>query len=137
MAIEDAGWPTDIEAPNFGARGYDPMITMATLEEILTGRGFDLVTEDSRSGGTPAGSSNASDSDFVLTLTDSLRDALAAADDNQLQVAAKEWAETDELSQGYWHDSTVADHLKFIQQLQDLARQAVAADARLYCFASL
>lgn len=54
----------------FSARGYDPVVTMGTLEEFLTGRDFDSILGDSRSGGGPSDDGQAPDGQGVITLTD-------------------------------------------------------------------
>lgn len=118
----------------FATRGYDPVVNMGTLEELLTGRSFEAIMDDPRSGGSPCDSEGAPEDHGVITLTDSLRDALANADDSRLTGVVGPWSETDELQQPGWDDVSQAEHLKFLRNLRDLARRAKDADQRLYCY---
>ncbi len=118
----------------FSARGYDPVVTMGTLEELLTGRDFDAVMDDPRSGGSPRQSDEAPEARGVITVTDSLRDALANADDARLAEVVGPWSDTDELQQPGWGDVSQAEHMEFLRALRDLARRAKHAEQRLYCY---
>ncbi|WP_154676263.1 hypothetical protein [Amycolatopsis benzoatilytica] len=62
----------------------------------------------------------------VVTLTDALRDALAAADDDALQAAAGAFAEQ-------YEEAETADVVSFLKELAALAEGAVAHGHRLYC----
>ena len=121
----------------FAARGYDPVVNMGRLEELLTGRPFELIMEDARSGGTPGGDEGAPEDRGVLTLTDSLRDVLAETDDARLTEVVAAWMQTEELAQPWWQDVTQAEHVYFVRSLRDLAHRTVAAGARLYCYYAL
>lgn len=118
----------------FSARGYDPVVTMGTLEEFLTGRDFDSILEDPRSGGGPSDYGQAPDGQGVITLTDSLRDAVAVASDQQLAEVVRPWSQTEELQQPGWEDVTEAEHLGFLLALRALALRAKDEGHRLYCY---
>lgn len=121
----------------FTARGYDPVVNMGTLEELLTGRDFKSIMEDPRSGGSPSDDGQTSDGHGVITLTDSLRDALAGADDARLAEVVMPWSRTEELQQPGWEDVSEAEHLEFLCALRALALSAKGAEHRLYCYFSL
>jgi hypothetical protein len=110
---------------------------MATLEELLSGRSFDSIIDDARSGGSPGDEQGASEYHGVITLTDSLRDALARADDARLAEVVGPWSRTDEMQQPGWENATPDEHLEFLRPLRDLARRAEGAGHRLYCYFDL
>ncbi|MDX8145394.1 hypothetical protein SK854_25010 [Lentzea sp. BCCO 10_0061] len=109
-------------------KSLDPAVVMGQLEELLTGRSYDDVSEDPRWGDALVMKHDGEV--LVLTVTDGLRDGLAAADD--LAGTAVAWAKIEEL-QGF--DPVVLADL--LQQLQALAVEAVKNGERLYCWASL
>lgn len=121
----------------FAARGYDPVVHMGTLEELLTGRAFDTIMDDPRAGGSAGDGNDAPESNSVVTITDSLRDALASADDDRLAEVVVPWSRTEELQHPGWEDVGVADHLAFLRDLRDVAVRARAAGHRLYCYFAL
>lgn len=121
----------------FTARGYDAVVNMGTLEGLLTGRDFEAIMEDPRSGGSLSDNGQAPDGRSVITLTDSLRDALAGADDSRLAEVVQRWSRTEELQQLGWDDVSEAEHLEFICALRALALSAKDAGHRLYCYFSL
>ncbi|WP_176445558.1 hypothetical protein [Blastococcus mobilis] len=126
--------------PGFTARGYEPTVLLATLEQLLTGRPFDEVTADPRWGADPSPDADEDKSRGVVSLTDSLRDALAAVSDAQLAEVAGRWSRTEELQQDGWKDVSVEDHAEFLRRLRDLARQATTAGHHLhhlYCYYEL
>lgn len=116
----------------FAVRLYDPMVTMGTLEALLTGRGYDDVVDDPRQGGAPSDDDPPEDRG-VITLTDPLRDALAGADDERLAAVAGPWGQTEELQDSVPDE----DHAAFLRRLRDLARAAEAHGDRLYCWFTL
>lgn len=121
----------------FPAHGYDPVVNMGTLEELLTGRDFESIIEDPRSGGSPVEDDDAPEDHGVITLTDSLRDALADADDSRLAEVVGPWSRTEELQQPGWEDVTEAEQLEFLRALRDLSLSAKGAGHRLYCYFAL
>ena len=124
------------EVSGFSSRGYDPMVNLGTLESILRGVPFESLEQDPRWGGG-VGPEDPDQMEVVLTITDTLRDALAGTEDAALERAADAWSRTEELNAPGWEEVTVADHLEFLDRLRVLARSAVAADHRLYCFIAL
>lgn len=124
--------------PGVATRGYDPVVTLGTLEELLTGRPYESVMEDPRAGGSPAlGDADAPDDHGVVTITDALRDALAAADDARLAEVVGPWSQTEELQQTGWEDVFEAEHLTFLRSLRDLSATAADAGHRLYAYYAL
>ncbi|WP_404385179.1 hypothetical protein LL946_04455 [Knoellia locipacati] len=123
----------------FLTRGYDGVVTMGTLEELLTGRPYDDLERDPRWGG-PVGHQSPDDNRGGCTLTTTLRDALAEADDAQLSYVVEPWAHTEELAPtdgGAVHELDLAAHLEFLHALRDLARRAKASDHGLYWYFEL
>jgi len=89
--------------PGFTTRGWEPTVLMGTLEELLTGRPYDDVAADPRfaaaPGSDPADADDTEADDVVVALTDTLRNALAAASDRRLSEVAASWSRTEELQQ--------------------------------------
>lgn len=124
----------------FPVRGYDPVVVLGTLEGLLTGRDPEAVMADPRSGGSVGDGDEADEADEghgVITVTDSLRDALATADDARLREVVGPWRETEELRQHGWDEVSQADHLEFLAALRDLAARASRSGGRLYCYYEL
>jgi hypothetical protein len=106
--------------------GIEPMVTMLTLEEMLTGRSEDEVTENPRQGDVVA---DGADGSMVVAITSELQAGLAAADDEKLRRVALDWAGTEELAGS--DPDFLADALV---DLADLARTATERGAALYCW---
>ena len=121
----------------FSTRGYDPVVVLGTLEGLLTDRAPDAVRDDPRSGGSVGDDPEADQDHGVVTVTDSLRDALAIADDARLSEVVGAWGETEELRQHGWEDVSQAEHLEFLAALRDLAGRASRSGGRLYCYFEL
>lgn len=103
----------------------DPVVVMGTLEELLTGRPYGEVSEDPRCGHDLA---QKHDGELlVLTVTDGLRDGLAAAGD--LAEVAVAWSKTEELS-GF----NPADLAGVLRELAALAAEAIERGERIYCW---
>ena len=81
----------------------DPVVQLGTLEELLTGRSFDDVMDDPRSGHAVADRDGGER--LVLTLTDALSAALASATDESLEQVAVPWSQTEE----FWDAADPAD----------------------------
>lgn len=111
------------------AKGIDPAVALGNLEAILTDRPFDEVSAASRQCHLLTdGDADA----FVVTVTDTLRDALAAASAEHLRQVAEPWAATDELAGT--PPAMLADAL---DQFAGLARRALERNQRLYCWWAL
>lgn len=108
--------------------GIDPVVQMGTFEELLTGRAYDDIVEDPQSGRTVADRDGGER--LVLTLTDRLRDALAAASPERLAELAVPWSQTEEFC-GQGDPEVLAT---FLNSLAGLARQAQDKHERLYCW---
>lgn len=122
------GGPTRLGFDVLDLKGIDPTVMLTVLESILTGRPEDEVAEDARQSHPVVESASA----LVVTVTDTLRDALATADERALRDAAAEWSTMEELEGS--DPENLADALKL---LADLSRRAIARDHRLYCWWSL
>ena len=119
------GGPAEHGFTTVPAKWLDPAVVMGKLEELLTGRAFDEVAVEPRSGGAVAVEHGGEL--MVLTVTDGLRDGLAAA--GELADVAVRWAGIEEL------DGSDADVLEdVLRQLKELAATAVEKDERLYCW---
>lgn len=111
--------------------GIEPFVKMTTLEVLLTGRTEEEVTADPRNNDMVA---MVDDGEvLVLTLTDSLRDALAHASDAALAQVAVPWARTGEFNGQANEESLAAD----LRELAGLARRALSSDQHLYCWCSV
>ncbi|WP_030438997.1 hypothetical protein [Actinoplanes subtropicus] len=108
-------------------KGVDPT-SLARLEEILTGRSYDDVNADPRQAALIAPAEEDVDGCMVLSVTDTLRDALASLKPAAQPQVARQWASTE-------FAATAADSLTmFLAALTDLAQRAVADNKRLYCY---
>ncbi|GLW31768.1 hypothetical protein [Actinoplanes regularis] len=109
------------------SKGVDPTC-LARLEEILTGRPYDEVNADPRQATLIAPARNEDiDGRIVLSVTDSLRDALASLEPSAQAQVARRWASAE-------FDGAAEDSLTlFLAALTDLARRAVVNEDRLYC----
>lgn len=98
------------------------------LEEILTGRSYDDVYADPRQAALigPARPEEI-DGGAVLSVTDTLRDALATMDPSAVAQVARRWAVAE--------DAADAEEglTQFLVAFADLARQAVGRAEHLYC----
>lgn len=109
-------------------KGIDPMVQLATLESLLTGRDADEILEDplhsrlveTRDEGTRA----------VVAVSPRLVAVLVAAEVAELDRVAVPWSQTEE----FWGAATPGELRPFLHQLAGLARRAAAADLRLYCW---
>lgn len=112
-------------------QGIDPLVQMGTLEELLTGRSYDEIVDDPRSGKDLA--SRDGGERLVLTLTDTLASALVAASDERLAEVAVPWSQTEE----FWGQADPTDLTEFLREFAALARRAEGAGHRVYCWLSV
>lgn len=112
-------------------RGIDPLAQIGTLEALLTGRTYEQVDADERNGLVVA---QDEDSTAVVTLTDSVRDALASADGRELDRVVDTWLRTEEFA-GYDAEDRQSV-TAVLGDLAALARRARADDLHLYCWMS-
>jgi hypothetical protein len=110
------------------SKGVDPAIPLARLEEILTGRSYDEVSADPRQAAL-IGPTRPEEIDgrMVLSVTDTLRDALASLDASALREVARQWAIAE------FADSAEDSLALFLTALRDLARRAICDSERLFC----
>ncbi|GAB4062124.1 hypothetical protein GCM10028777_00880 [Angustibacter speluncae] len=114
-------------------RGIDPFVQLATLEAIMTGRAYEDVIQDERHGRAVAEDDEGVAA--VVTLTDSVRDALAAADEAELARVAPLWLRTEEFAVRDDEDREFFTGL--FADLAALARRAHADELHLYCWMSV
>lgn len=109
-------------------KGIDPVVQLGTLEALLTGRPYDDVVEDPRSGHDVA--TRDGGERLVVALTDSLTSALTGATDEVLDRVAVPWSETEE----FVNAAEPSDLAEFLKALAALAREADTSGQRLYCW---
>lgn len=116
----------------FPLRNIDPVVAIAQLEAVMTSCSYEEAGERPRSGQLL--SSPQDGLPFVVSLSDSLFDALVTAAEDDLARFAEPWSKTDELLQTGISVEAAADVLK---GLAGLARRAQASGRRLYCWWAL
>lgn len=112
-------------------RGVEPAVQLATLESLLRGIDYEQVKADPRR--CALISDPHSEDHWVVTVTDTLRDALADANAEQLAQTAIAWSATEEF-RGQGDADLLAD---FLDRFATLARTAHNRSRRLYCWMSL
>jgi len=127
--LEDSPDPNRFEV--IDVKGIDPAVQLGTLEALLRGIAYAEVTAQPRH--SMLISNPGAESRWVVTLTDTLRDALADATAEQLVQVAVPWSHTEEFS-GRGDADLLAD---LLGRFADLARNARARHDRLYCWMSL
>lgn len=126
-----AGAPAGASFDTVPVKGIDPLVQLGTLEELLTGREYEQIVAGPRAGHVLA--THDGGERLVVTLTDELQAALAAADDAQLASIAVPWSQTEEFfGQG---DPQILTGL--LHELAALAQRARAKEERLYCWVCL
>jgi len=114
----------------FASKGYDPVVDMGTLEELLTGVDYDAVLASPRAG-SPLSDSDPSQEHGVLTLTDTLRDALTGTSEARLLEVVTAWSATAERRDS---GASVQEHADLVRELRALAVMAAAKQQHLYCY---
>jgi hypothetical protein len=109
-------------------KGIDPVVQLGTLEELLTGRAYDEVVEDPRSGHALA--TRDAGERLVCTLTGTVATALAGAGSEELQRVAEPWSQTEE----FWGDADPEELAEVLGNLAGLAQRAQANGHHLYCW---
>lgn len=112
-------------------KGIDPLVQIGTLEALLTGEQYEVIAGRPRAGHKVAERSQ--DGPWVVTLTDEIQAALAAALREQIVAVAAPWLETEEF-RGQGDPEILAE---FLLELADLARQANRRGEHLYCWICL
>ncbi|MEW2469841.1 hypothetical protein AB0919_33315 [Streptomyces sp. NPDC046994] len=112
-----------------GLKGVDPYLILGTVEAHLTGVSEEQVEADPRF--CELLNDPEQDGPWLVSLTDTLRDALAAATSERLLETATAWTHTED--GGGEDPRLMAD---FLERLGELARDA-GLRRRLYCGMSL
>jgi hypothetical protein len=107
----------------------DPVVALAQLEAIMAGCTYQEAYQRPRSGQLL--SSPESDSSFVVSVSDTLRELLASATGDDLARAAGPWAATDEMR---LYQVDAAGAAAALAELAGLARRAQAGGMGLYCW---
>ena len=110
-------------------KGVDPVVVLARLEGILTDCNYDEARARPRSGQLL--SDPEAEAAFVVSVSDTLRDALATASGERLDLAAGPFAAVEELG------LTPTKTSELLHRLSGLARRAAAENRRLYCWGAL
>ncbi|MEV6507478.1 hypothetical protein AB0M61_15290 [Streptomyces sp. NPDC051642] len=110
-------------------KGVDPVVVMARLEGILTDCTYDEARARPRSGQLL--SNPEAEASFVISVSDTLRDALATASDKRLALVAGPFAAVEELR------FTPTKTSETLHRLSGLARRAAVENRRLYCWWAL
>lgn len=110
-------------------KGIDPVVVMARLEGLLTDCAYEEARARPRSGQLL--SDPEAEAAFVISVSDTLRDALASATDGQLGLVAGPFGAVEEVG------LPPAEALELLRLLSGLARRAVAENRRLYCWWAL
>ncbi|MEU3529919.1 hypothetical protein AB0E62_39865 [Streptomyces sp. NPDC038707] len=130
--LQSPGGPGRAELDAFLLKNIDPVVAIAQLEAIMTGCSYEEASERPRSGQLL--SSPEDGPPFVVSLSDTLFDALVTATQDDLVRFAEPWSKTDELRQIRIGAEAAADVLK---GLAGLAQRARASGQRLYCWWAL
>ena len=119
LGFETAQWKT-----------IDPVVTLATLDEVVTGRD---ALEWIRSG-APDSRIAGSDGDehWVFRVYDHHRAVLESIRDDQIKDVARRWGATEELAD--WEPQDVEEILRDLVRLSRIARETGQG---LYCWVSL
>lgn len=113
-------------------KGIDPVVALARLEAIVTGRGHEEAGRDPRCGLLLSEADV--DGPLVFSVSDTLVNALTVASGDDLRRFARSWSATAELRHHQVDAETAAGAL---EALTGLARRARSAGLRVYCRWSL
>ena len=109
-------------------KNIDPVVCMARLEAIMAGCSYEEALQRPRCGQLL--SSPEAESAFVMSVSETLRELLAAATEDDVIRVAEPWSLTEELRMAGVDAQAAAGVLA---ALAGLARRARAADMHLYC----
>ncbi len=110
--------------PVLQLKGVEPVVALGRLEAALTGRPYEEVASGARRGSLVAMSDDGDS--LVLTVTDELRDALAALDADGVAAAARVWAIDEE-------GEPSEESVPVLSVLAELSAGAVNRGERIYC----
>ena len=111
-------------------KDIDPVVNLGTLESILTGVDYHVITANPDHGRLI--SQRDDHGPWVIAVSAALQAALATADSDQLAQADIPWTRTEEFR---W--AAPQSLLWVIEELAALARRATAKGERLYCWTCL
>jgi hypothetical protein len=130
--LDTPGGPGQASLDVVYLKNIDPVVCMAQLEAIMAGCSYEEASRRPRSGQLL--SSPEAESAFVVSVSDTLCELLAAATEDDLAQAAELWSQTEELRMMRADAETMAGVLA---DLAGLARRAQASSQRLYCWLAL
>jgi hypothetical protein len=130
--LQTPGGPGQAELDVVFLKNIDPVVAIAQLEAIMTGCSYEEASERPRSGQLLSEPEDGPP--FVVSLSDTLIDALAAATPDDFVRFAEPWSMTDELHQ---MGISVEDTAAVLKNLAGLAQRAQASGQRLYCWWAL
>ena len=145
VAAAVAGWPSgpsvppkpsgwrrrpEPPLPTVHAGTIDPVVLMGILEGLLVEVDDGPLIDRSAASQLAEGPSGQR---WVFAMADRLFGAIAAADPARLEVVATRWAAAEEFAGG----ADPAELGRGLAELAGLARRAIGAGARVYCWMSL
>ncbi|MFF7211741.1 hypothetical protein ACFZAU_14585 [Streptomyces sp. NPDC008238] len=130
VAVIEAGGPSRAGLDVIFLKDIDPVDAIAQVEAVMTGCGHQEASRRPRVGQLL--SSEDLDNPFVLTVSDTLCDALVSASGDDVVAAAEAWSGAGGV---VGLDAPMAAVV--LEALVGLARRARAADLRLYCWWTL
>ncbi|MET9723712.1 hypothetical protein [Streptomyces zaomyceticus] len=130
--LQTPGGPGQTELDVVFLKNIDPVVAIAQLEAVITGCSYEEASNRPRSGQVLSEPEDGPP--FVVSLSSTLIDALAAATQGDLVRFAEPWSATDELRHMGISSKDAAIVLK---NLAGLAERAQASGQRLYCWWAL
>ncbi|MFF4709675.1 hypothetical protein ACWC4D_39950 [Streptomyces sp. NPDC001288] len=129
---ERAGGPAEAALDVVFLKNIDPVVAIAQLEAILTDCTYEEASQRPRAGQLL--SSPEDEGRFIISVSDTLAEALAEATRADLERVAESWSITAELQQS---KVDAFNALDVLEALAGLAQRARAADMHLYCWWSI
>ncbi|WP_328786571.1 MULTISPECIES: hypothetical protein [unclassified Streptomyces] len=129
---EQAGGPAEAALDVVFLKNIDPVVAIAQLEAILTDGTYEEASRRPRAGQLL--SSPEDEGRLIISVSDTLAEALAEATRADLERVAEPWSMTAELQQSKVDTSNALDVL---EALAGLAQRARSSDMHLYCWWSL
>ena len=129
---ESRGWRRGVgdPLPTVHAGGIEPVVLLAILEGLLTGRDDGDLIDGNAARQVSKGNRG---EPMVFGTSDASIDALATATGDQTSTVSVRWAEAEEFD----GMADPAELTRGLTQLAGLAREARRANARVYCWMSL
>nr|WGD01511.1 GE004856 [Streptomyces sp.] len=127
-----AGGPAEAAFDVVFLKNIDPAVAIAQLEAILTDCTYEEASRRPRAGQLL--SSPEDEGRFIISVSDTLAEALAEATRADLVRVAEPWSMTAELQQS---KVDAFNALDVLEALAGLAQRAQAADMHLYCWWSI